>query len=56
MDLTGIASLSIDDDVRDHLQPIVAKSFKPVSEFGAGLVSSTYTIMSFFERYLCLFV
>ena len=36
MDLTGIASLSIGYGVMDHLRPIVAKSFKPVSSLGPG--------------------
>ena len=56
MDLTGIASLSIGDSVRDHLRPIITKSSKPVSLLGFGLVSSAHTVMSFFERLLCLFV
>jgi len=56
VDLTGMASLSIGDGVRDYLRPIVVKSIKPISELGAGLVSSARTIMSFFERLLCLFV
>ena len=53
MDLTGIASLSIGDSVRDYLRPIIAKFSKPVSELGSGLVSSVHTIMSFFEHLLC---
>ena len=56
VDLTGMASLSISDGVRDHLRPIVAKSSKPVFELRAELVSSAHTIMSFFECLLCLFV
>ena len=56
VDLTGMASLSIGDDVRDHLRLIVTKSSKPVSELGAGLVSSACFIMSFFECLMCLFV
>ena len=56
VDLTSMASLRIGDSIRDHLRPIVAKSSKPVSELGAGYVSSAHTIMSFFERLLCLFV
>jgi len=56
MDLTGKTSLSISDDVRDHLRPIVAKSSKPVFELRSELVRSTCTIMSFFEALLCLFV
>ena len=56
IDLTGMASLSIGDGVRDYLQPIITKSSKSVSELGFGLVSSAHTVMSFFERLLCLFV
>ena len=54
VDLTGMASLSIGDGIRDHLRLVIAKSSKPVSELRSGLVSSTHTIMSFFERLLCL--
>ena len=56
VDLTCMASLSIGDGVRDHLQPIIAKSSKPVFELGSGLVSSAYNDMSFFERLPCLYV
>ena len=56
MDLTGLASLTIGDGVRDHFRPIVAKSSKPISELRVGLVSSARTIMSFFKYLLCLFV
>ena len=56
MDLTDMASVIIGDGVRDHLRPIIAKSSKPVSELGSGLVSSAHTIMSFFECFLCLLV
>ena len=56
VDLTGMASLSIGDDVRDHLRPIVAKSFKPVSELRSELVSSAHTAVSFPQCLLCLFV
>ena len=52
----GMASLSIGDGVRDHLRLVIAKSSKPVSELGSRLVSSTHTVMSFFECLLCLFV
>ena len=52
----GMASLSIGDGVRDHLRLVIAKSSKPVSELGSGLVSSAHTIMSFFERFSCLFM
>jgi len=46
IDLTCMASLSIGDGVNDHLQPIVTKSSKPVSELKSRLVSSAYTVMS----------
>ena len=49
VDLTGLASLSIGDDIRNHLRPIIAKSSKPVSELGSGLVCFIHIIMSFFE-------
>ena len=54
VDLTGMASLSIGDGIRDQLRPIVAKSSKLVSELRSGLVSSAHTVTSFFERLLCL--
>jgi len=54
VDLTGIASLSIGDGVRDHLRPVIAKSSKPILELRFGLVSSVHPVISFFERLLCL--
>jgi len=54
--LTCMASLSISDGVKDHLRPIIAMSSKPISKLRSGLVSSTCTIMSFFECFLRLFV
>ena len=56
MYLTGMASLSISDGVRDHLQPIVAKSSKLISKLRSGLVSSICTVMSFLKCLMCLFV
>ena len=56
MDLTGMASISIGDDVKDHLRPVIAKSSKPIFELGSGLVSSAHIAVSFFECLLCLFV
>jgi len=56
VDLTDMASLSISDGVKGHLRPIVAKCSKPISELRSELVSSTCTVMSFFERLMCLFV
>ena len=52
LDLTGIASLSIGDGVRDHLRPVIAKFSKPVFELKSGFVSSVHAVMSFFERLL----
>ena len=37
VDLTGMESLIISDGVRDHLWLAIAKSSKPVSEFGSAL-------------------
>jgi len=56
MDLTCMASLRIGNGVRDHFRPVIAKSSKPVFEFGFGLVSSAHTVMRFFECLLCLFM
>jgi len=56
MDLTCMASLSIGNGVRDLLRPVIAKSSKPVFEFGSGLVSFAHTVMRFFECLLCLFM
>ena len=56
VDLTFMASYSIGDGVRDHLQSIIAKSSEPVSKFESGFMSSAHTIMSFFECFLCLIV
>jgi len=56
VDLTGMVSLSIGDDVRDYIWPIIVKSSKSVSELRSGLVNSAHTVMSFFERLLFLFV
>ena len=56
MDLSGMASLSIDDGVSDHLRLIVAKSLKPVFELRSGFVNSAHTIVSFSECLMCLFV
>ena len=55
VNLTDMTSLSIGDGVRDHLQPVIAKSPKSVSELRSKLVSSAHTVMSFFECLLCLF-
>ena len=56
LDGTCLASLSIGNGIRNHLRPIISKSSKLVSELGSGLVSSTHTVMSFFERLSCLFM
>ena len=56
MVLTGVASLSISDGVRDYLQLIIPKSSKSISELWTRLVSSAHTVMSLFEYLLCLFI
>ena len=55
VDLIGMASLSMGNDVKDHLQLIVAKSSKPVSELRSGLVNSTHIAVSFPGCLMCLF-
>jgi len=52
VDLTGMASLSIGNGVRDHLWPIIVKSSKPISELRSGFVRSAHTVMSFFKHLL----
>jgi len=54
LDLKSITSLSIGDGVEDHLRSVIAKSSKPVSELRSRLVSFVHTVMSFFERLMCL--
>ena len=56
MDLTGVASLSLSDGVRDHLWLIISKSSELISKFWIRLVSSTHTVMSHFECFLCFFM
>jgi len=56
VDLACMVLLSIGDGVRDHLQPIIAKSSKPDSELRSRLVSSAHTVTSFIECLLCLFM
>ena len=56
MDLIGMILLSIGDGISDHLQPIVAKSSKPISELRSRLVSFSHTFVSFLECLLCLFI
>ena len=56
MNLTGMASLSIGNNIRNHLWPVVAKCSESTSKFGSGLVSSAYTVVSFPDGFLCLFV
>ena len=56
VDLTCMTCMSISDGVRDHLQPIVAKSSKLISKLRSGLVSSICTVMSFLKCLMCLFV
>ena len=38
MDLTGVASLSVSDDIRDHLWLIIFKSSESISELWTRLV------------------
>ena len=49
MDLTSVASLSVSDGVRDHFWPIISKFLESISKFWTKFVSSTHTVMSFFE-------
>ena len=56
MNLTSVASLSVSDGVRDHFWPIISKSLESISKFWTRLVSSTHTVMSLFECFLCLFL
>jgi len=51
-----LTPFGISDSVRNHLQPIVAKSSKSIPKLGSGLVSSANIIMSFLECLLHLFV
>ena len=45
MDLTGMTSLGVSDDIRDHLWPIISESLELISKFWTRLVSSTHTVM-----------
>ena len=56
VDLTCMTLLSIRDGIRNHLRPIIAKTSKTIFKLGFGLMSSTYTVKSFFERLTCLFM
>ena len=56
MDLTGMTSLGISDGIRDHLWPIIPQSSESISKLQTRLMSSTHTIMRFFEYFLCLFI
>ena len=56
VDLTSVTLLSIGDSVRNHLWPVVAKSSESIFKFGFGLVSSAYTVESFPDGFLCLFI
>ena len=54
MDLIGVASLSVNDGVRDHLWPVIPQSWESIPKLRARLMSSTHAIMRFFEYFLCL--
>ena len=56
VDLTRMTSLSIDDGIREHLRPMIAKPAELVFKLGSRFVSSVHTIISFLEHCLCLFV
>ena len=56
VDLTRMTSFGIGDGVRDHLQPIIAKSSKPIFELRSRSVSPAHAVMSFFECFMCLFM
>ena len=56
IDLIRMTPFGVGDSAGNHLQPIVANFSQSVPKFGSGLVSSTHTIVSFHEGFLCLFV
>ena len=56
MDLTGVTSLSISNGIRDHLWLIIPQSLELIFKLRTRLMSSTQTVMRFFEYFLCLFV
>ena len=56
MDLTGMALLSISDDIRDHLRPVVSEFSESISKLWTRLVSSAHTVVNFFEFLLYLFM
>ena len=49
IDLTGGASLSVSDSVRDHLRPVVSESSKSIAKLRTKLVSSARTVIRVFE-------
>jgi len=55
MNLTGVASLSVSNGIRDHLWLIISQSSESIFKFWTKLVSSTQTVMSFFECLMCFF-
>ena len=54
MDLTGVTSFGVSDDVRDHLGLVIPQSMESIPKLRARLMSSTNAIMCFFEYFLCL--
>jgi len=52
MDLTGVASFGVSDGVPNHGRPIISQPSESISEFRAGLMSSTHAIMRFFEYFM----
>jgi len=54
MDLTSVTSFGVSDGVRDHLRLIISQSSESILKLRTGLMSSTHTIMRFFECFMCL--
>ena len=42
IDLTGVASLSVSDGIRDHLWPIISESSESIAKLWTRVVSSMY--------------
>jgi len=56
MNLTGVASLSVSDGVRDHLRPIVSEPSKSIAKLQIRLVSSARTVVSSLKCLMRLFM
>jgi len=52
MDLIGVTSFGVSDGVRDHLRPIIYQSLELIPKLQTRFMSSTHTIMHFFEYFL----